>query len=212
MIDNIIWVYWLATYTLLHFGFNLSRNYTIMVAAFIHATISSMFSAISLLNYGYDFDRENLFFEIITTKFSYWYFIYDTIFLFLYNRNLIFISHHISALIVFNIFIKLSKGLSLIMLILFLGEITNPIRLSMEMTYPFNKQLYKILKKIFSIMFVIIRIPVMSYYYIYMFNNFMRFNYLAYISLNLCILTGLFGGYYWSYLLIKKMVNKSFYN
>ena len=138
------------------------------------------------------------------TKFSYWYFVYDIIFLFLYDRDILFILHHLFAVIVLRILSNINNGLSFVMLILFLGEITNPIRLSKQMIYLYNKRTYKVLNIIFSWMFIIIRIPVMTYYYITFYDNLSKLNFIYRVLVNILIVLGLLGGYYWSYLLIKK--------
>lgn len=210
MIDSIIFCYWFTTYILLLYGFNLTRKNTMMLSAFIHASLLTTYSAIVLYNYGIDFTRENLFIEIVIAKTSMWYFIYDLFLLLLFDRDIIFIFHHLSAIITFSIILNIGYGISACMLILFMGEITNPIRLAKQMIYPYNKLTYNILNFIFSWMFIIVRCPIMTYYAYFIHKDFYsnidnpHNKRILYISTSL----GLLGGYYWSFLLIKKKLLK----
>ena len=209
MIDKIICVYWLFIYTLLPYGFNFSINTTIMTASFIHSTLVSAYSALLISHYGIDLYRENLFEEIIIVKTSMWYFIYDLLLLLVRDRDIIYILHHLCAIINFIIIINYNYGISSCILILFFGEITNPFRLAKQMIFNHNKSLYKIYNFIFSWLFIIVRIPIMTYYYILIHKDLyskiddLSVKYSLYSTTSI----GLLGGYYWSYLLIKKKLN-----
>ena len=98
MIDFIIGIYWLMIYFLLFFGYNNSRKVTTMIAAFIHATTVTALSAISLYSYGIDYQRSNLLLEIIVTKLSFWYFLNDLILLLIFDRDIVYITHHLLLL------------------------------------------------------------------------------------------------------------------
>lgn len=211
MIDFIIGIYWLMIYFLLFFGYNNSRKVTTMIAAFIHATTVTALSAISLYSYGIDFQRSNLLLEIIVTKLSFWYFLNDLILLLIFDRDIVYITHHLCALAAFYSVMNIGFGLSSGMIILFLGEITNPFRLAKTMIYEHNKLIYSFLNFIFSWMFLLMRCIFMSYYYIIMF-----FEFLPYIDndsdRNIILISttlGLFGGYFWSGLIIKKKLLKN---
>ena len=149
MLDYIIIIYWLLTYLLLFFGFNMSKNNTIMLVAFIHATIITALSSIVLYSYDIQFNRPNMLIEIIISKLSFWYFINDLILLLIFDRDLIYIIHHLCASITLYTTLNMGFGLSSCMLILFLGEITNPFRLAKQMIYEHNKITYSILNFIF---------------------------------------------------------------
>ena len=208
MLDFIISSYWLTIYLLLFFGFNFSRKNTTMIAAFIHATSVTALSAISLYSYGVDFQRYNLLLESITSKISFWYFLNDLIILLIFDRNIVYIVHHLCALTAFYVIMNLGFGLSASMLILFLGEITNPIRLAKTMVYEHNKFIYKILNFVFSWLFLFMRCIFMSYYYILMFYQFIPFIPDEY-ERNLILASttiGLLGGYFWSGLIINKKI------
>ena len=164
--------YWLTLYSLLYFGFNNSRETTIMIIALIHASLVTLLSGIALYIFGIDFLRINLLFELVTSKISFWYFFNDLILLLIFNRNIIYIVHHLCAMIAIYNVINLGFGLSTIMLILFLGEITNPFRLSKQMIYGKNRITYHILNFIFSWLFLIMRGIFMTYYYVLMLYNF----------------------------------------
>ena len=211
MIDFIISIYWLMIYFLLFFGFNNSRKVTVMTAAFIHATTVTALSAISLYSYGVDFQRSNLLIEIIITKLSFWYFLNDLILLLIFDRNIVYIAHHLCALAAFYSVINIGFGLSAGMIILFLGEITNPIRLAKTMIYEHNKLIYRFLNFIFSWLFLFMRCIFMSYYYIIMFYEFLPFidddKYRNTILASTTL--GLLGGYIWSGMIIKKKLLKN---
>jgi len=207
MINFIIFSYWFTIYTLLPFGFNLTRKNTGMTSAFIHCTLVTTLSAICLYQYNIDFSRENLFFEIITIKLSLGYFIFDLLLLLLFDRQKIFILHHLCAITVFIKILYLGVGSASCMLLLFLGEIANPARLSKQMIYPYNKFTYNILSFIFSWMFIIIRCFIMTYYSFVLHDTFFSIlDSTSQIILYSSCGAGLLGGYYWSYLLIKKNI------
>lgn len=206
MIDFIICIYWLTIYFLLFFGFNFSRKNTTMTAAFIHATTVTALSAISLYSYGVDFQRSNLLIECIVSKLSFWYFLSDLFLLLIFDRDIIYVIHHLCALGAFYSIMNIGFGLSIAMIILFLGEITNPIRLAKTMIYEHNKLIYRFLNLIFSWLFLLMRCVFMSYYYVLMYYDFLPFidstndRNIILISTTL----GLLGGYIWSGLIIKK--------
>ena len=208
MLDYIIIIYWLLIYLLLFFGFNMSKNNTIMLVAFIHATIITALSSIVLYSYDIQFNRPNMLIEIIISKLSFWYFINDLILLLIFDRDLIYIIHHLCASITLYTTLNMGFGLSSCMLILFLGEITNPFRLAKQMIYEHNKITYSILNFIFSWLFLLVRCIAMTYYYILMINNFIPHindqtnKYTILVTTTL----GLLGGYGWSWMLLKKKI------
>lgn len=208
MIDTIICCYWFSIYSLLYFGFNLSKKNTIMIAAFIHATLTSTYSAIILNTLDIDFFRHNSLFEIVIIKTSIWYFIYDLLYLIFISFDIIYIIHHLCAIIAFQCILNLEYGCSICMLILFLGEISNPFRLAKQMIYEHNRTTYTILNFLFSWIFIIIRCPLMTYYSFIIHKDFLsnlhdlNIKYTLYTTMGI----GLLGGYYWSYLLIKKKI------
>lgn len=207
MDEVIILSYWILNYGLFYFGFNFDLFKLTMVSGFVHASVVSCLSCISLYCYGYGYDRENLFFEELVSKYSLYYFIIDSIFL-LFDFNLIYILHHFFAILIIKTILDLGHGSSLLMLMLFLGEITNPFRLSKTMIYNYNKLTYNILNFIFSWSFLFIRCIVMSYFFYNIFYNYIIYldNYDKYKLLTgLCL--SLLGSYYWAYLIIKKKIN-----
>ena len=207
MDEVIILSYWILNYGLFYFGFNFDLFKVTMVSGFVHASVVSCLSCISLYCYGYDYNRENLFFEELVSKYSLYYFIIDSILL-LFDFNLIYILHHFFAILIIKTILDLGHGSSLLMLMLFLGEITNPFRLSKTMIYNYNKLTYNILNFIFSWSFLFIRCIVMSYFFYHIF-----YNYIIYLDIydKYKLLTGLclslLGSYYWAYLIIKKKIN-----
>lgn len=207
MEDVIILSYWVLNYGLFYFGFNLDLFKLTMISGFVHASVVSCLSCISLYNYGYDYNRANLFFEELIGKYSLYYFAIDSILL-LFDFNLIYILHHFFAMLIIKTILDLGYGSSLLMLMLFLGEITNPFRLAKTMIYNYNKLTYNILNFIFSWSFLFIRCIVMSYYFYYIFYNYIIFldNYDKY-KLLVGLLLSLLGSYYWAYLIIKKKLN-----
>ena len=130
----IILSYWILNYGLFYFGFNLDLYKLTMVSGFVHASVVTLLSCLSLYNYGYDYNRENLFFEELVSKYSLYYFMIDSFLLF-FDFNLIYILHHFLAILIIKTILDLGYGSSLLMLMLFLGEITNPFRLSKTMIY-----------------------------------------------------------------------------
>lgn len=205
MINLVCFSYWASVYSILYFAFNFDLRQTIMLSSFIHATLTTALSTIILSSIGYDYFRHNSLIEITTITFSLYYFFFDLLILVLFNRDIIYIVHHGITILVFKSILDMENGSSVCILMLFLGEITNPIRIAKQMSYEFNRKLYKPLSFAFSWMFIIFRVPIMSYFAYEIFNNFII--YLDYKKRNVilpCLLTGLFGGYYWAYLLIRK--------
>ena len=108
-----------------------------------------------------------------------------------------------------NKILYLGFGSSSCMILLFLGEIANPVRLSKQMIYPYNKFTYNILSFIFSWMFIIIRCFIMTYYAFVLHNTFFSIlDSTSQIILYSSCGAGLLGCYYWAYLLIKKKYMK----
>jgi len=177
-----------------------------MLGAFIHATLTSAYSAIILSTLGINFFRYNSLGEIIITKISLWYFIYDIIYLLIFNFDIIYLIHHLCAITAFYYILSLNYGISVCMITLFLGEISNPFRLAKQMIYEHNITTYNILNFLFSWIFIIARCPLMTYYGYIIHKDFIRhlpennIKIILYSSIGI----GLLGSYYWSYLLIKK--------
>lgn len=207
MDEVIILSYWILNYGLFYFGFNLDLYKLTMVSGFVHASVVTLLSCLSLYNYGYEYNRENLFFEELVSKYSLYYFIIDSFLLF-FDFNLIYILHHFFAILIIKTILDLGHGSSLLMLMLFLGEITNPFRLSKTMIYNYNKLTYNILNFIFSWSFLFIRCIVMSYFFYHI-----SYNYIIYLDdynkfkLFFGLIFSLIGSYYWAYLIIKKKIN-----
>ncbi len=205
MINLICFSYWASIYSILYFAFCFNCETTIMLSAFIHATLTTTLSTIILSTIGYDYFRSNSIIEITTIKLSLFYFVFDLMFLLLVNRDFIYIIHHVITIIVFNELLKMGNSCSVGILMLFLGEITNPIRIAKQMAYLYNRRLYKPLRSAFYWLFLIFRVPIMTYFAFEIY-----FNFIVYLEFNKkitifpCLLIGLFGGYYWAFLMIKK--------
>ena len=210
MIDYFIVAYWFVLYCLLYFGFYNNRKTTIMLIALIHASLVTTLSGISLYISGTNFLRANLVLELVTSKISFWYFFNDLVLLLFFDLNAVYIIHHLCALFTIYYTINLGFGLSAVMLILFLGEITNPFRLAKQMVYEHNKLTYSILNFIFSWLFLIVRCIFMTYYYFLMLNNFiphiedLNTKYIILLSTSV----GLLGGYIWSGLIIRNKLKR----
>lgn len=205
MINLINSLYWVTNYCLLYFGYNLNIKDMTMIVALNHATIVTSLSAISLFNYGYDFNRENLFFEIVVSDLSMTYFIFDLIMLLLFERDIIYIIHHLVTIVSISTILRNGFGSSLCMIVLFFGELTNPFRLAKQMIYKHNKFTYNVLNFLFSWLFIIIRGPILTYYSFLAFNEYIpKLGTYSKIKLIPSLLIALFGGYYWLFLLIKK--------
>lgn len=140
------------------------------------------------------------------TKISMWYFIYDIIYLLFFNFDVIYLIHHLCAIVAFWYILSLEYGISICMLILFLGEISNPFRLAKQMIYEHNRVTYNILNFIFSLIFIVARCPIMTYYSYIIHRDFISLlpDYNTKVTLYTTMGIGLLGGYYWSYLILKK--------
>lgn len=205
MINLTYFTYWGSIYSILYFAFNFNYETTIMLSSLIHATLTTALSTIILSTIGYEYFRPNSLIEITTISISLYYFIFDLIFLILFNRDIIYIAHHTIAILVFKNILEMGFGSSVAILMLFLGEITNPIRLAKQMAFINNRKLYYPLNSAFSWLFILFRVPIMTYFGYDIYYNFItNIELKRRIIIFPCLLTGLFGGYYWTYLLIKK--------
>ena len=205
MINLICFSYWASIYSILYFSFCFDYETTITLSSFIHATLTTVLSTIILSTIGYDYFRSDSIIEIATIKLSLFYFAFDLMFLLLFNRDIIYIIHHLITIIIFNELLKMGNSCSVGILILFLGEITNPIRIAKHMSYQYNRRLYKPLRSAFYWSFLLFRVPIMTYFGFEIYYNFI--DYLEFnkkIIIFPCLLIGLFGGYYWAFLMVKK--------
>lgn len=204
-------LFWSIQYLLFCTGFNIEIKMANNIIAFYHAMISIILSGFMLYNHGIYFGKNNIYEELVALL-SLSYFLVDLIYILIYDRNLLFLLHHILSITFISKSLIFGEGSNIIMVALFFGELTNPIRITEQMyylTYPFEsgkeKTCRKIYKVIFDSSFVLIRLFLMSAYAYYTYViYFYKLKFIDQLFFCYPIYLALLGGYYWCYKIITR--------
>ena len=179
--------------------------------ALTHAIVTIFASGLSLFienNLNYDSDNTSLQIHIMNLSLS--YFIIDLLHLILMEWNIIFILHHLISIILFSSILNFQITGYTIMLAIFYGEITNPIRmLWIELSKKNNIHANSVLT-VFKVSFIGVRLIIIPYYmcnaihyYIYESTRLKNVLY-PIITLYIMVFSLIsYGNVIWSYKLLK---------
>ena len=147
--------------------YNNPHKITNRTIAFTHAIITTVTSGIDLyIENNLEYDSENTLSQIYIMNFSLSYFIMDLLYLIFMEWNLVFIMHHLLSIVMFSSILNFEISGYCIMLALFYGEITNPIRMIwIELSKRKSKYSNSVLT-LFKISFIGIRHIILPYYMI----------------------------------------------
>lgn len=145
------------------------------VVAIIHSTIIAYWCFQEYGSASYPFDARDVWKLLdapLTPRhlnmvcFSLGYFLYDFVYMIVYERDFAFLLHHVSALSIFGAVYWKERGAVILLVGLSWGEVTNPLQSSWWLARTANKagRLNAIIAPLFTAVFLFVRFTALPYY------------------------------------------------